>query len=703
MFGSMERPPEAMPMPDLGSIEQPPFAAKLHVDREASSADLSIVALRPYEEQTDTLATRREAILADIGFAALNQRFQRLQEQADAPFLRAGAYYYDYMQLFELAAVDLSAAPGQWAAATELAENELRRALLYGFTEAEIAEVAARMLAAGRNAVAEASTRRSRPLADQLMRTLANEVVFTTPAFDLELLEMILAEIEPQAVLDAFSDKWSPPGRFFFFSTPEAPEGAEAELERVFHDASARELEDVISAELPEWPYREWGESGEVSERVFHEDLGIHALRFENGLRLNVKTTDFEAGRVRVALRIGEGQLAHEPKDRALPFFAERAFLEGGLGHYTRNEWGRILAGQTVSLGFSIDPELLRLTGTCSPEDFNTQLELITAYLMDAGWREDGMALAQRRLAPFYRSLATTVDGVLANQVDRYLAGGDLRFGVPELEKVEAVSPKDVREFLEPMLSSGYLELSVVGAIDTEAVIEAVARTLGALPARDESPREFVERRIGPEFPEVTPEIQQFTVESDLPRALSVVAFPTVDRVREIETTRTLNIVASIMRDRLRVAIREALGEAYSPSAYNRPSDVFPGFGVFLATNGTDPGQTDRMTKLIAEVVSGMVDEPITEDEFDRAIRPILSFLDEYLRDNSYWLGQVLLRSQSHPWHLEWARTLRHTYETMTLEQVQSVTEEFLSEQPLQRIGIEPASSSAAATNKSTE
>jgi zinc protease len=326
--------------------------------------------------------------------------------------------------------------------------------------------------------------------------------------------------------------------------------------------------------------------------------------------------------------------------------------------------------------------------------DLRLQLELFAAYLTDPGFREEAFRRAERRLEPIYRELRTTVSGVLSDAVARAVADDDFRFGYPPLASVLQHDAGAVRYFLLPALEQGYLELSVVGDIDPEAVYAAVAGTLAALPQRAAAPDRHEAVRSSVQFrSDRTP--LAFQVENDLPQAMAVVFWPTNHLQASIEESRRMNVLANIVRDRLRIRIRDEMGAAYSPSARNSASEVFEGFGFFQVLNGADRGNALAMAELMRETVANVRTNGVSDDDLDRALRPLRSFLNEYRRDNGYWLNRVLFASQAEPRQLDWARTIVSDYEAIQREEIDALARRYLDPEEALIVTIEPTGNSA--------
>ena len=80
----------------------------------------------------------------------------------------------------------------------------------------------------------------------------------------------------------------------------------------------------------------------------------------------------------------------------------------------------------------------------------------------------------------------------------------------------------------------------------------------------------------------------------------------------------------------------------------------------------------------------------VTEDEFNRAREPMLNFVQQSLRENSYWLNTVLRRAQENPERLEWARTRIADIEAIAPAEVSALAAKYLGRKRASRATILP-------------
>src|SRR5262249_29511828 len=149
----------------------------------------------------------------------------------------------------------------------------------------------------------------------------------------------------------------------------------------------------------------------------------------------------------------------------------------------------------------------------------------------------------------------------------------DPRFVVPSREVEQRFSMNDLKAWIAQPLRHGYMEVTIVGDIDSDAALSVVAKTLGALPKRDAvKPNCAREREI--RFAAAT-KSQEFKFVAQTPRAMSLIYWPT-DGARNFARDLRTGVLADIVGDRLRLKIRQELGAAYTPVVSNFSPEAFP-------------------------------------------------------------------------------------------------------------------------------
>ena len=291
--------------PDRGRVTRfEGVRARFHPEPEAAATSVSLAVLAPAEREPDTAAQRVSRLPRQLAVSMLNRRLSVLARREGAAFSAARVSVNDGYRIYREATVDLTCKPDQWAAALGVGEQELRRALEHGFQEAELAETKASYRNALEQAVRGAATRRSGNLAGEIAQTILDERVFTHPAANRDLYLPAVERITAAQCLAALREAFTANGRHLMVSGNATLPGDGAAAILAAHAASSRVPVDPPAAEAAaRWTYTDFGTPGRVVRREHVADLDVTLVTFANGVRLNLKRTDFEAG-IRVAARV---------------------------------------------------------------------------------------------------------------------------------------------------------------------------------------------------------------------------------------------------------------------------------------------------------------------------------------------------------------------------------------------------------------
>ncbi len=676
LFGALTARAPALPEPRLGSVEASnDVVALLHTEKEAGSTNVALETVVPYSFETDNAASRLKYLPRSLALRMLNRRLSILAKQEGAPFLSGIVGVTEQFEFFRNASIELNCRPDQWSAALGIAEQELRRALEHGFQPEELAEAVAEMKNNLEQAVRTAPTRRSGPLADDLTDDLIDRSVTTQPKDDLALYNPALVAVTPEDCAKALRDTWNEAaGRKIFVSgnleLPKSAQNITAAYNASRRQAVAAPAKQVQAA----FAYTDFGKAGKVEETRFIEDLGITLLEYKNGVRLNLKPTDFEAGRIRVSVRIGGGTLTLPRDQRGLDLLANVAFTTGGLGKHSVDDLQRLLAGKTIGLGFGATEDAFTLSGTTNRDDLLLQLQLFCAFLTDPGYRPESLRQVHKAADQLYLRLAHTADGPIRLEVAPLLANGDPRFGLPPKDVLLSRSLDDLKAWLTPQFAKGAIEIAIVGDFDPQATIDAVGQTLGALPKRQKKPGYEEARRVTKLAQPVT---KEYTIESEIPKALVRLYWPATDG-RDVKLARRLRLLSDVFADRLRVKIREGLGATYGANTAPDLSDTYPDYGYLVADAIVAPDDTRRIADAIRAVAGELHATGVTDEELVRAKQPVLTALRESSRTNGYWIGSVLASAQEHPLRLDWSRTRYSDNESVTAAELTELAKQYL-------------------------
>lgn len=660
--------------PDIGTVDFNRAAAADDFIDPAIQDMVTISALKPWREEGDTRAKRARTLAEDVGDAIVSRRLAKLALDEDSPILSAYFGKASGWKIFDQITVGAVAREGAWADALALLEQEQRRAIEHGFTQAEVDEQLATRRTALRNAVAGVATRRSEALADALVNAAKGDFVFVRPETSQALFEATAPSLDAATVTAAFRKRMEGFGAPLARVSAKKPiEGGTDAILAALRASTQVAVAPPAEAAKAAFAYDNFGTPGKIVGDDRIEDLGIRRIRFANNVMLNIKQTDFQKDRVMLSLRVDGGNLLATRDDPTKVSLAGSLML-GGLQAHSLDELRSILAGRTVSPSFGNMTDAFGGTALTSPEDFALQAKLMAAYLTHPGYRADGLALIRRVLPQQYAANDATPAAVIGRDAGGILANDDPRAQTPPLAKLLTLDWEQLKPAVADSFAKGAIEIGVVGDIDEQAAIDAIAATFGALPER----RAAFDPRAHARIREYASDRSERTLIHKGPaeQAELRVYWPARDDSDLAEAMR-LNLLVRVMQLKLTEELRERLGESYSPGAAASLSDEFPGYGHLFAASNVDYKDLATTRAAIFAITKELRDAPVDPDLLDRARRPLVEAMTKSRRENAYWLNYVA-EATSQAERLDRSRNGIAEVEAATPAELQALAQRYL-------------------------
>jgi len=686
LFGGIPAPEDA-PEPEPAPGPAAPAAGVYSFfSNELPLVTLSAQMLKPFVDRPGNKATALRDVPVSFARRMVNLRFRELAKQPDAPFLSASLGEAGGLRVLEGEELSIQCEPAKWQAALAQCAQELRRALEHGFRQPELDEVRADALRALDEAVEREATRPSSSLVNEILTAAEERQVPSDAATDRSIFKPAIEALTIESCHEALAKAWSE-GVLRLSAVGGldlSKDGVEA-LRKAWDASAEVPVEAPPELSSASFAYHSAEDAaGPIAHRDHVEDLDLTQVRFENGVRLTVKRTDFRERQVLVRARVGQGLLSLAPEQAALGFVADQAFVPCGLEAHSADELRRLTAGKQVGVNFGMQEDVFTLDQSTTADDLLLQCELTCAYLMHPGWREEGLREVKEHIGPLFDSLAHQPFGPLQTTFMHALHGGDPRFGLPPRAELEAVTMDAMKSWLGPQLAEGPLEVSIIGDVDVDAAIAAAARTFGALPAR--KPAADVSERLAVKL--VPGLHQEEAIETNVPRSLIFLTLPTTDG-RSALLRRQLSLLSLVVSDRLRVEVREKLGMAYSPQAASQTDEVFPGLGFTLVQAFAAPGTEDKVLEACLGVTDSLAKDGVTSEELERQREPVLAKVRDQMRENNFW-REVLDDCQTRPQALDDLRAIENDYRGVTTGQLSELAARYYPRERSSWIVVKP-------------
>ncbi|WP_167737475.1 M16 family metallopeptidase [Sphingomonas parva] len=686
-FGGWTGTGPAPAEPDIGMIrEVPERTAALAYPGSPYFATVSWV--RPYRQLPHTKAREQDELAEALAKRIVNRRLEgKARDGAD--FLNAQIGGDRSTDIADYTQLSVMAKEGRWREALSEAWAILADARRAPPSRSEIERELENLRSASRSSVEGEPTRRSQQWAQALVTAIDGDSVISSAPTTNALLEELAPSMTPERIAAAIDGLFAGVGPRMLLLSPEPASGVADALAAAEKAAPAerRGERKVTMADLPAL-----GRPGREVSREQIADLGVTIVRFANGSSLVFKKTDFEKGRVSVNLRFGTG-LSGLPSDRKTLAWMGGLIGSTGVADLDLDALERLLTGRRMTIGFAVGEDAFELSGTTNAADLGDQLRLLATKLAFPRWDQ---ALFDRYKTSALENYQLSFSSASA-RAGREFAGfdhsGDARWRPVEREEIARATHEDFRRLFAPLLAAGPIEAVVVGDVDLDATVAAMLKTVAALPKRPEA-------KPAPALLAVRPpraaEKARFDHQGDAAQAYAAIGWSTfggTDRMRE---RRALAVAGNIIETRLFDRLREAEGATYSPSGFGTSSDTFRDWGVLGAGAEIRPERVDLFFRLAGEIVADLAANPVGADEFDQAIKPMLSGVDRQMKTNGYWMSAMEGWSSDRRL-VDKTRTLLPDLQAMTPEEVRAAIRKYVADEGAWSLVVLPARAAGAA------
>jgi len=661
-----------------------------HYEPEAGSTDISIetVFWVPFETQTRDML--KQEILTRLANSIMQNRLSRMVTRQTADFSEASVSSGVFLHHVSMSALGATCAPDKWEKTLGQIEKTVRQGLLYGFTQKELQRAKADMISFLEQQVDQAGTQKSRNLSQAILKAVNEKELLLSPKQRKDILTPYIESICRADVHGAFKKAWSKDHRLILVTGNAQIKTKDPEATLVdVYTKSANEPVDLYKAgESGRFPYLDLPAVtfGIRSKQENIKTLGITTLEFENNVRLNLKQTDYKQNEFLFKVCFGDGKKAQPLSKPGLALVGEKVLQASGLGKLDMDQLEETLAGNKISIRFGLNDNYFSLSGSSDPKEAGLIFQLIYHYLNDPGYRPEALELAKTLYQQQYDSLMRTPGGIMQIKGAAFLAENDPRFGFPSPETIHPYTLNDIKGWMAPYFKDAPVEVSIVGDFDEKIIIDLALKYMGALRKRKPFPNIFIpEGKIN--FPKG--EVLELKLKTRIDTGVIRVAFLTDDFWNIIQTRR-LAILSRVFSERLRLVLREELGETYSPYVYNDPSLMFKNYGVLHVVANVKPENHEFVYGKIREIVDDILAHGITEKETELALKPVLNHLDVIQKTNGYWLNSVMANASTYPEKFDWANSLKRVYHGITHKDVMALAEKYLNMDASALIVIQP-------------
>lgn len=686
------KPATADPVPtvDLGK-PAPTAPTTSYIAEPGLPTSVSLAWLRPWTQVDDTIALNQGRLIEIVASRLINRRLEQ-RARAGGSFLQADVEQENVARSADSTFVSIIPLGEDWRLALGDVRAVIADALVNPPTQSEIDREAGEFTSLLDVQVETARAEASAKQADDLIEAVNIRETVASPEVARDVFGGLKEKIKPADVLKATRRLFSGIGPRAFVSSQVAQADGAVQLAAAMAApvkalATDRDQAPVTFDQLPKA-----GPAGTVQSKDRLKGIDVDVLTLSNGTKVMLSPSSSEAGRVYVAARFGSG-MKSLPRDRMTPAWAgPGALIQSGIGTLKQDQIERMTSGRQITLSFDVGEGAYTMRALTRPTDLADQLKLMAAMFAAPGWDPAPVLRTRAAAVLGLRTADSSPRDVLARELGSYLHGGDRRWATPKKEDADALTPEAFRAFWEPVLATGPIELSIFGDFDPETLTPVLLETFGALPVRPVAlPLKGSETAAGPT---TTGAPVRLTHKGSPDQAVAVLAWSTGGGVGDVRTGRQLDMLAGIFTDRLFEQFREGEGASYSPDVSSNWPTSLNGGGSFAVMAQVKPEAVDAFFIRARAIASDLAKKPVSADELQRAVGPMLQRLARAQTGNMFWMSQ-LAGATGEPRRVTNLQNWTTDLQAITPATLQKLAKRYLKANKTFSMVIEPAAANA--------
>lgn len=574
----------------------------------------------------------------------LNSRLNELRQSANPPFIYAGSYYGNYFlaQTKDAFTLSISSKAEGINEALKAGLTELERVRRYGFTESEYERARANYL----QRLESAYNEREKTKNDSYVNEYINHFLMAEPIPGIEFEYTTMNQIAPNIPVMAINQAIQQGGllpdnnQVVFIAAPEkegivcpTKEEVVAQLKGM-KDLKVEAYVDKVSNEplMKEAP-----KGGKIVSENTNAIYGTTELTLSNGVKVYIKKTDFKADEIQMkGVSLG-GTSLFPDNDKLEMSYLNSVIQAGGLGNFSKVDLTKMLAGKKVSVNAAVGANTEGITGSCSPKDFETMMQL--TYLSFTAPRKDMDAFAslKSRIKAQLESAESNPLSSINDTIQKMMYGYHPRYFSMKPEMVDQINYDRIIEmYKDRFADASDFRFFLVGNVDIEKVKPLIEQYLGALPStgRKETFRDnhmdiakgMLENTYAKE--QQTPMATVFMLYSGKCK------YDLKDNLLMSFLTQALDMVYT-------EEVREKEGGTYGVSSYGQlskhPNEKF----MLQIVYQTDPAKKDHLNGIIDAQMKKMASEGPTEEHLQKIKEYMLKKYKDNQKENGYWLNNL--------------------------------------------------------------
>ena len=591
------------------------------------------------DSEKNSVKYQREDYINGLITYMLNGRLSEKKQVPNPPFMSAtvknGAFFVSRTK--DAFSLSISCKQDNVLGGVSVAVGEVERARQHGFTQSELERAKKLYLnAAERQLKMEKDYKNSHYVSQCVNNFLEGEPILT-PTYNLQLVKLFDGEIRLDEVNSQVGEIITDKNQVFIMYGPDK-DGfvvpSESEIESTVLAAQQKSYDAYQEEQVPATLMAALPAPGKIVSEKSYGKFGVTEIVLSNGMKVYVKSTDYQADQITMSMRGGGGTSVYGDEDIPNFAFLSGSITEAGVGDFTATRLRKALAGKSLKLAPSITSEGQRITGTSSVKDLETMLQL--AHLYFTAPRKDSMAFEgmMNRNLSLLKNRNASSKVVYNDSLSATLYDHNVRMAPVTVEIAKKADYNRIFEiYRERFSDASNFKTVFIGKVDMAQLRPLLCQYLATLPSTHKA-----EKSNKANVPQIVKknEVVKFVHKQETPLA-NVSVFYTANVPFSPKNDLVLDMLTRVLQIAYTDSVREEKGGTYGVGvSFNLEKEDNPN-ALLRISYKSDPKRYEELNPVIYKQLLNIADHGPVASSMDKVKKYLKKQYGQMAITNDYW------------------------------------------------------------------
>ncbi len=688
-FGRLEKPQNPRERKEYDVPFHPETRVQILTDKEMPSNSVRVNYKQKVEE-TRTEQDFRRDIVYNLYQDMLGNRLDELSQKPEPPFLFAFSGYgsgisknsAEYQSFAQVADDKMEV-----ALKTILMEN--KRVQQHGFAASELERSKEEVLRQYEKRFKERNKTESANLVMDYVYHFLQGAPAPSAEYEFELVKKILPTIQVNEV-SVLAKKWiTKENRSVVITASEKPtvklptEARVRELLEEVENMNVTAYEDKVVNEplMAKMP-----QAGKIAkETPIADSEGATEFVLSNGAKVVIKPTTYKDDEIRMSVYSEGGTSLYADADKYN--VAEVGFLvteAGGVGNFSPTDLKKAMAGKNFFMFVNVGLYSEGMSGSTSPKDFETALQMIHLYFTAPRKDADGFKSYISKGKANTKNWLSSPQAYFSRESGKVMSQNHPRtFVIDKEEDYDKINYDRALEiYRERFSDASDFVFTFVGNVDMQKVRPLLETYIASLPAKNK-PEKFKDLGIRPPKGFLEKEFKK----GQDPKSQVTMQF--TGDFKNLKDEVALKAFGDLLRIKITENLREEKGGVYSPQTFSSVSRI-PYQRFTVGVNfGCAPENVKKLTDAVFEEITKLQSALPTEDDMKKIKETNKRNLEQSVQNNFFWVSR-LEESYRLKQKLTSVADGKAKYDAITPQDIQRVAKKYTVKKNLLQMVLNP-------------